>query len=329
MKHGIFISYSDYDKDKVELIVNELLGHKMFFPIVIASDRKALKLLTQKVAEGIVKAEIILPIFTKNSIATQWINQEIGYAAALEKKIMPMVESNLIDNLKGFIHKQIDLPYNYSTNSTSPNDNSDFLIQVKNIIKDLETIYESPPVPEIFPEKSQYEKMLEETDRVSEEIEFKKQRKEFLNSNIGMEASIEEVLGMFEDIELKIGKLRDRKFQFGFDKVTHQPEFILRCDGFSFSIAWSLKYTDTIAGPFIYIKYWKGNLTNDPNAFYRPNARPEMLSDTIFLFDRTKENEYTWLSNRNQKSYSSQEIVDMCLTWLVGAVGKKKLEEQT
>ena len=141
MKHGIFISYSDYDKDKVELIDKELAGHKIFFPIIIASDRQALKLLTQKVSEGIIKADIIVPILTKNSITTQWINQEIGYAAALEKKIIPIIEATLIDNLKGFIHKQIDLPYNFSTDSSKPNNSSDFLLQVKNLIADLEVIY--------------------------------------------------------------------------------------------------------------------------------------------------------------------------------------------
>jgi hypothetical protein len=47
MKQGIFISYSDFDKDKVDLIVNELEGNTKFFPIVIASNREALKPLAQ------------------------------------------------------------------------------------------------------------------------------------------------------------------------------------------------------------------------------------------------------------------------------------------
>ena len=44
---------------KVELIVKELEGSTKFFPIVIASNREALKPLAQKVADGIIQAKII------------------------------------------------------------------------------------------------------------------------------------------------------------------------------------------------------------------------------------------------------------------------------
>lgn len=109
MKEDIFISYSDNDKDKVDLIVKELKGNTKFKPLVIASNREALKPLAEKVADGIVKAKIIVPILTKNSITTQWINQEIGFATALNKKIIPIVEKDIIGILKGFIHREIDL----------------------------------------------------------------------------------------------------------------------------------------------------------------------------------------------------------------------------
>lgn len=47
MKYGIFISYSDFDREKVEIIVDELKGNSEFYPIVIASNREALKPLAQ------------------------------------------------------------------------------------------------------------------------------------------------------------------------------------------------------------------------------------------------------------------------------------------
>ncbi|MBK7855382.1 MAG: hypothetical protein IPJ79_11200 [Bacteroidetes bacterium] len=48
MKAEIFISYSDFDKDKVDLIVSELEGNIKFAPLVIASNREALKPLAKK-----------------------------------------------------------------------------------------------------------------------------------------------------------------------------------------------------------------------------------------------------------------------------------------
>lgn len=85
-------------------------------PIVIADRRKALVPLTKKVEDGINESQIIVPILTKESISSQWVNQEIGYASALtDIKIMPILDSSIIDDLKGFIHKQVDLSYNFQS----------------------------------------------------------------------------------------------------------------------------------------------------------------------------------------------------------------------
>lgn len=138
MKQGIFISYSKLDKDKVDLIVNELECHSQFFPIVIDLNRDSLKPLAQKIADGIIQAKVILPILTKNSIPTQWINQEIGFATALSKRIMPIVESDIIDKLKGFIYNKIDLPYNYQPNEDKEVEHTAFIKQVKNLLANLE-----------------------------------------------------------------------------------------------------------------------------------------------------------------------------------------------
>ena len=325
MKHGIFISYSDFDKDKVELIVNELEGNTKFFPIVIASNREALKPLAQKVADGIIKAKIILPILTKNSIPTQWINQEIGFATALNKRIMPVVESDLIDKLKGFIHKQIDLPYNYLPNTNKATEHKDFIKQVRNLLSDLEEEFQKLITAEELPEKSDFEKSLEDADKMNEELEFQRQRTIYLNSADGFEAAKTEVLNMYADIEEKIKKLQEKKFYFGFEKEVYHPSFILKCEGFSFSIAWQLQYSNSNEGALLYVRKWKGHLTKDSNAFHFPGEEPKMLSDIKFTFDRNRKNEICWLNQTDKKLYGSEKIVDTCLAWLVGQVAKKRL----
>lgn len=139
MIQEIFVSYSNFDKEKVRLISKELVGNSKFVPIVIASERESLKPLAQKVAEGIERSHVVVPILTKSSIGTQWINQEIGYASALKKRIMPIVDRDLISELKGFIHKQIDLPYVFISDSNKAKEHRDFLKQFKILLSDLET----------------------------------------------------------------------------------------------------------------------------------------------------------------------------------------------
>lgn len=327
MKQGIFISYSDHDKEKVNLIVKELEGNTMFYPIVIASNREALKPLAEKVAEGIVKSKIIVPILTAKSITTQWINQEIGFASALTKKIMPIIEQDIIDTLKGFIHKQIDLPYSYTANTNKASEHKDFVTQVRNLISDLERDYQAFVSVEELPEKSDFEKSLEEADRANAEIEFQRLRKAFLDSGEGLEAAKAEVLNMYSDIEEKIKILQEKKFRFSFDKEVYRPLFILRSEGISFSLAWIQPYLNTNTDAYLLVKYWDGPISKDGSAFYFPGEEPKVLSTAKYFFDRNRNGETCWLNQVDQNQYTNTQIVDSCLKWLVEQTTKKRLSK--
>ena len=114
MEIKIFISYFNDDNKKMQMLKSLIDSTENLIPIVISDSRKTLVPLTKKVADGIRESQIIIPILTSNSISSQWVNQEIGFASALSDiKVMPIIENSIIDKLKGFIHKQVDLSYNY------------------------------------------------------------------------------------------------------------------------------------------------------------------------------------------------------------------------
>jgi hypothetical protein len=326
MKYGIFISYSDFDKNKVNLIVNELEGNSMFFPIVISQNREALKPLAQKVADGIHKAEIILPILTKKSITTQWINQEIGFATALKKRIMPVAEANLINKLKGFVHKQIDLPYNYLPNADKAIEQKEFINQIKNLIYDLENDYIKLLPGTVLPNKTEFEKGLEQLDIMKKGQEFQRQRNAFLDSVVGIESAKAEVLILFEHLEEKIEKLKEKQINFGIKKEVFPPSIILNSNGFSFLIGWHQGFNNSNKNSLLFVEFWKGYLTNDSSRLYFPKDKPNMLSDTKYSFDRNKNNENCWLRHNDEKQFTSFQIVDTCLGWLLEQVTKASLE---
>jgi hypothetical protein len=70
------------------------------------------------VSEGILESNYFVPILTSNSITSQWVNQEIGFAQANIGKveIVPVVETEIINSLKGFVNNQIQLKHNYKSN---------------------------------------------------------------------------------------------------------------------------------------------------------------------------------------------------------------------
>lgn len=124
MTKKLFISYSDYNKDKKDILKSRIEKSKFLDPIVIAEHDENMKLLSVKIREGIDKADYLMPILTEESIKTQWVNQEIGYAKCKEKdrliEIIPIVARNLLNNkdLKGFIHSQLDLPNHFDSSDT-------------------------------------------------------------------------------------------------------------------------------------------------------------------------------------------------------------------
>jgi hypothetical protein len=112
----IFISYYSKDSNKMQMLKKLINDTNNLIPIVIAERRNSLVPLTKKVEDGIRESHIIIPILTRESLTSQWVNQEVGYATALQDiKIMPIIDNHIINDLKGFIHKQVDLSYNFQS----------------------------------------------------------------------------------------------------------------------------------------------------------------------------------------------------------------------
>ncbi len=111
-----FISYSARDDAVVRCLAAALeAAEPPISPIVVADKREPGKLLADKVTEGIRECDCFVPVLTKSSLRNQWVNQEVGYATAMERLIVPLAETRAVSLLKGFIHDQKDVPFRYST----------------------------------------------------------------------------------------------------------------------------------------------------------------------------------------------------------------------
>lgn len=135
----IFISYSDKDIKKLRLLeklINE--NNNYLHPIIVADKREVLSSLTDKVKSNIFSCEYFIPILTRQSIYTQWVNQEIGFAVATQKKILPIIEEQIMGDLKGFIHKGLDLSYKFEgTQSNSKTEMLKYKKVAKVLINDI------------------------------------------------------------------------------------------------------------------------------------------------------------------------------------------------
>jgi hypothetical protein len=322
MQEEIFISYSNSDKDKVDLIAEELKGNKIFKSKVIASDREALKPLAQKVSKGITDCKVFLPILTKNSMNTQWINQEIGYAMALGKTILPIIEKGIMGKLKGFIHKESDLPYAYDSNVDKTKENIDFLKHIKLLISDAESRSDIKVPDEAVSEKSGFERSMEMAMKINEDRIFQKKRLHFLYSVEGADKADDELVMMFKDLDTKLRKLRKINQDWMFWSENNPISFTAVLEGFSFRIIWKSAHVNSTEDSSLQVILWKGRLTK--NSSYWPGEKPDILKSAKYIFDITKDFEIcNWLNTKNNKHFSSIEIIDYSLEWILGKVSKE------
>lgn len=117
IKKGVFISFCWEDLDLMNRVYKAIEKNQYLDPIVVTNPERADSQLwnPDKVAKGIVECAFFDPIITAKSLNNQWVNQEIGFAAALKKGIYPLVQQDLVDDrkLRGWVNQERDQPYRF------------------------------------------------------------------------------------------------------------------------------------------------------------------------------------------------------------------------
>jgi len=311
MEEGIFISYSNHDKKKVDLLVREINLNGKFKPIVIASDREALKPLAKKVADGLIKAEFVIPILTENSIFNQWVNQEIGFATGLNKTIIPIIDKTKIDSLKGFIHKNIDLPYSFSSNSNSRTESLDFLKAVRSLIRDLDALHSKSI--SIEKPSSDLEESINKFEAANNAKQALEEKKQYLNSSAGMKDAQTEAKNILYWAEKKITELNARNIVVDWSKEVYFPKVEIRYGEFKFEILWKQQYPNQNITAYLQVQKFK------------LDSRDEFVSveKQIYTFDINDDDKPIWNNSKEKSKKQSLELITENLNWLITENAKK------
>lgn len=112
----VFLSYHSRDKKFVDSLAESLIrfGHE---PIVVENNIQAGGNITEKVIKALEEFDVFIPIITKNSYNSEWVNQEIGFAVSRTHSynsslvyqnpqsgyIFPIYQEGIGTKLKGFL----------------------------------------------------------------------------------------------------------------------------------------------------------------------------------------------------------------------------------
>jgi hypothetical protein len=139
-KKKVFISFCEADRNKMKVLRRAILNSELLAPIIIEEKREGAKILGDLVVKGIEESEYFIVILSEKSFHTQFVNQEIGVAKAKEDhvEIIPIVQDSIINELKGFITKNIQLAYKFHVSENDKRDRLSFRNSYKDIILYIE-----------------------------------------------------------------------------------------------------------------------------------------------------------------------------------------------
>ncbi len=316
MKEGkklVFVSYANEDYHLVDKLTSIIQSRSDLAPQIIANKREALKPLAEKVSQGIIMSDIVIPILTKNSISAQWINQEIGYSKALNKRILPLVDISLLKSLKGFVHKEIDLPYLFKNETIE-----DFESVAQTLVNDIPLSMVSDL------EEDGLRKNISKAKDYRAHHEYINKKKIFFNSSESIEVVIDEMFDvMFSYLEAQLEVLSmESNIRFITEISDGIPiGYIVKAEGFSFSISWVKKFNNTIEESKLHVMNWE-RYTSFDNSSFAPSERPKIISNYNFDVDLDRDFKIVWREKQGKTMYS-KEIVDFCFSWLIDTIIEK------
>ena len=104
----VFLSHSEEDRG-VAWHVKNVLDRTNIKTYIFEAYQKPGEPLIDTVTNAMTNSSFVAVVLTKSSLNSQWVNQEIGMAHALDKDIIPIVEENL--PYKGLIKFRTRLPF--------------------------------------------------------------------------------------------------------------------------------------------------------------------------------------------------------------------------
>ena len=283
--------------------------------------RKALKPLAQKVIDGIKKSDFIIPIMTSNSFKEQWINQEIGYSISEGKTIVPIVQKEIIKELKGFIHGEIDLPYTFSSGAKLIKTGKiEFLNACKLLLSDIENETIKSIIVEQKPEP-----IVERAIRIKE-IRDRHLSKETLKNSPEIVNKFNQIVlkEIIENTELKIEKIR-KETGIPFIIKTRKEKglgIIFSAESYSISFYWAHTNDRGIKDSFLLQRFWEGIVPVFDRNELPPSERDKMLKkgEKKYYPDINNNLDLIWV---DKTQFTSEQIVNNAIDWIFKSIETK------
>lgn len=228
---------------------------------------------------------------------------------------LPIAKNNILDDLKGIIHKQNDIPYTFSGNNVKGQENKSFMSCLRNLINDLEVKYHGTKERVEIVEKAEASKYgLNIIDGIKVKKEFENDRINFLESMESYEASKIEVSKMYDELKYLSTEYKRRGIKADIDYHEQSNRIAFNVNELSLIIT----LTRPNNRPSLSVRY-SGAFAKFENGKLVLTRGGSPIKDRYeeYTFDRLENLSYSWLDAITKNNLSSSQIVEKCAQWVV------------
>jgi hypothetical protein len=166
------------------------------------------------------------------------------------------------------------------------------------------------------------ETAIERAKRRQRDLDRKRARREFLDSDNGVKAAFKEVQSTFSELD----ELRNTIEQTGWTLERYQPRskdaFFLYGCGITLALAWGCAYSNTLENSRLLVRIWSGRI-GWPNTFHVKD--PVKLHEYLLTFDTEDVAHFGWKGPITSDTLqSSKQVAEFCMRLLVDAIHERQ-----
>lgn len=166
------------------------------------------------------------------------------------------------------------------------------------------------------------ETTLERATRKQRDLDRKRARKEFLDSDNGVQAAFREVQSLFSQLVELCNEIE----QTGYNLERYQPKsedaLFIYCSGITLSLGWGCAYSNTLEKSRLLIRIWSGRV-GWPNTVHFND--PAKLHEYLLTFDTEDTVHLGWKGAiASETIQASKQVSEFCMRLLVDAIHERQ-----
>lgn len=170
------------------------------------------------------------------------------------------------------------------------------------------------------------ETIKDRVNRLRNEIDAEKDRKQFLDSPEGVKFANDEVNKLFGFLEQAIKNTSGSKSSVSLTISVGGRECAINGEGFSARFKWQLLYSNVLSDSVLYLDLFDGYFSIKGDSFLF--EKPKRIKNLEFQFDITKSKAPIWRERRNlTQAYSSENLSKLALTLLLDTILESKRKQ--